>query len=123
MMFLLFHVICSCIFHAYVPFFSFVFILLLIGTLLRVSLSLSLSLFLSDSLRRAPKRKTTPSQNPLCPRASSSSDSTPLHVRFRDDKARQDFLKNFSRHGIHSEHQVAMNSSVVKSANSLTLNL
>ena len=98
MMFLLFHVICSCIFHAYVPFFSFVFILLLIGTLLRVSLSLSL--FLSDSLRI--------SQNPLCPRASSSSDSTPLHVRFRDDKARQDFLKNFSRHGIHSEHQVVL---------------
>ena len=55
MMFLLFHVTCSCIFHAEVPLFSFVFILLLIGTLLRVSLSL----FLSDSLRMAPKHKTT----------------------------------------------------------------
>ena len=41
MMFLLLHVTCSCVFHAYVPFFSFSLILLLIGTLLRVSLSLS----------------------------------------------------------------------------------
>ena len=40
MVFLLLHVICSCIFHAYVPFFSFSLILLLIGTLLCVSLSL-----------------------------------------------------------------------------------
>ena len=41
MMFLLLHVTCLCIFHAYVPFFSFSLILLLIDTLLCLSLSLS----------------------------------------------------------------------------------
>ena len=41
MIFLLLHVICSCIFHAYVPFFSFFLRLLLIGTFLLVSFSLS----------------------------------------------------------------------------------
>nr|POF22717.1 hypothetical protein CFP56_08398 [Quercus suber] len=55
----------------------------------------------------APKCKFAPSQNLLRSGASSSSlaDSTPSHVRFRDDKARKDFLKNFSRRGIHSECQ------------------
>ena len=42
-MFLLLNVTCSCIFHANVPFFSLLLILLLIGTLLFVFLSLSLS--------------------------------------------------------------------------------
>ena len=93
MMSLLLHVTCLCIFHAYVPFFSFSLILLLIDTLLCVSLSLSLSL--ADSLRIAPKRKSTPSRNPLHSEASSSSDPTPSHVRFHDDKARQDFSENF----------------------------
>ena len=45
MLFLSLHVTCSCIFHAYVPsfifFFSFFFILICVGTFLRVSLSLS----------------------------------------------------------------------------------
>ena len=40
MMFLLLYVTCSRIFHAYVPFFSFFLILLLIGTFLLLSLSL-----------------------------------------------------------------------------------
>ena len=84
----------------------FYYYLLLIGTLLCVSLSLSL--FLLDSLRMTPKRKTTPSRNPLRSEASSSFDSTPLHDRFCDDKARQDFLENFSRRGIHSERQVIL---------------
>ena len=35
-------------------------------------------------------------------------DSTPSHVRFHDDKARKDFLENFSRRGIHSECQVIL---------------
>ena len=70
-------------------------------------LSLSLSLSLSDSLRMAPKCKTTPSRNPLHSKASSS-DSTPLFVRFRDDKACQDFSKNFSKHGIHSDCHVIL---------------
>ena len=46
MMYLLLHVTCSCIFHAYVPFISFLLILTVFGTFLRLSLSLSLSLSL-----------------------------------------------------------------------------
>ena len=97
MMFLLLHVTCSCIFHAYVPFF---FILLILNVLVLFYLSLSLSLFLSVSCSMAPKQKSTPSWNPLRFGASSSSpstDSTPSHIRFRDDKACKDFLENFSR--------------------------
>ena len=41
MIFLLLHVIYSCIFHVYVPLFSILLILIVFGTLLRVSLSLS----------------------------------------------------------------------------------
>ena len=111
MMFLLLHVTCSCIFHAYVPFF---FILLILNVLVLFCLSpppLSLSLFLSVSCSMAPKQKSTPSWNPLRFGASSSSpstDSTPSHIRFRDDKACKDFLENFSRWGIHSERQVIL---------------
>ena len=50
MIFLLLHVTCSCIFHAYVPFFSFLLILTVFGTFLHVSLSLSLSFSFSLSL-------------------------------------------------------------------------
>ena len=59
----------------------------------------------------APKRKSIMSQNPLCSRASSSSspsDPTPSHVRFCNEKAKLDFLENFSRRGIHSERQVIL---------------
>ena len=55
----------------------------------------------------APKRKTTMSQNPLHSEASSS-DSTPFHVRFHDEKACQDFSDNFSKHDIHSEFHVIL---------------
>ena len=87
MMFLSLHVTCSCIFHAYVPSFIFILILIYVGAFLRVSFSLSLSL---------PKRKSTLSYNPLHSGAFSSSDTTPSHVRFCDDKARRDFSENFS---------------------------
>ena len=51
----------------------------------------------------APKRKSTSSQNPLRFEASTFSDPTPSHIRFRDEDARKAFLENFSRRGIHSE--------------------
>ena len=85
------------------------FILLILNVLVLFYLSLSLSLFLSVSCSMAPKQKSTPSWNPLRFGASSSSspaNSTPSHVWFHDDKARKEFSKNFSRCGIHSEHQV-----------------
>ena len=58
-----------------------------------------------------PKWKSTPSQNPLRPRVSSSSpstNSTPSHIWFHDDKIRKDFLENFSRRSIHSKRQVVL---------------
>ena len=53
-----------------------------------------------------PKRKSTLAWNPLRFGASSSSDPTLSHIRFRDDDAFKAFLENFSRRGIHSERQV-----------------
>ena len=55
-----------------------------------------------------PKRKSTPSQNPLCSGASSSSDPTPSHIWFRDEDAQKDFSENFSRRGVHSERRVIL---------------
>ena len=115
MMFLLLHVTCSCIFHAYVPSILYILILILL-VLFCMFLSLFLSLSLSLSLyvltcSMASKRKSTPSRNPLRSWASSSSfpaNSTPSHIRFYDDKARKDFSENFSWRGIHSECQVVL---------------
>ena len=63
--------------------------------------------FLSNNLRMAPKRKTTPSWNPLRSGASSF-DSNPLHVKFRDEKSRQDFSENFSKRGVHSKRRMIL---------------
>ena len=61
---------------------------------------LPFSLFLLLVYSMAPKCKSTPSENPLRSWAStSSSNPTPSHVRFRNNKAQKDF----SRRGIHSE--------------------
>ena len=56
----------------------------------------------------APKRKSTPAQNPFCSGASSSSDPSPSNVQFRDDDAFKAFSENFSRRGIHLERQVVL---------------
>ena len=72
------------------------------------SLSLSLSRI---NYAMAPKAcKSTLAQNPLQGSGFSSSDPPvpPLHVRFCDEKARKDFLENFQKCGIHSEHQVIL---------------
>ena len=70
-------------------------------------LSLLLFLFTLD-VSMATKRKSTPTWNPLHSGASSSSDSTPLSLRFRDDDAHKAFSENFSRRGIHLECQVIL---------------
>ena len=70
---------------------------------------LSLPLFLFTLVvSMAPKRKSTPAQNPLRSSASSSSNPSPSNVRFRDDDAFKAFSENFSRRGIHSECQVVL---------------
>ena len=70
---------------------------------------LSLPLFLFTLVvSMAPKRKSTPAQNPLRFDASSSTNPSPSTVQFRDDDAFKAFLENFSRQGIHSERQVVL---------------
>ena len=97
-------------FHAYVPLILYILIYLSFGTFLIISLSLSFSPSYISCVM-APKRKPTPSQNPLHSEASSSSspsDPTPFHVRFCDEKDKSNFFENFSQRGIHSEHQVVL---------------
>ena len=107
MMLLLLHITCSCIFmHTF-----FTFSILLYTELywdFSNCLFLLLSLLLLVSCVMAPKRKSTPSQNPLHFGHSTSSDPIPSHVRFYDEKAKSDFFENFSRRGIHSECQVIL---------------
>ena len=73
-----------------------------------------LSFFLSPLLlfmlvmSMVPKRNSTPSQNPLHSRTSSSSNPTPSHIRFHDEDARKDFSENFSQWSVHSECQVIL---------------
>ena len=97
-------------FHAYVLYISlYSYILNCIRTFLIVFFSLSLSLSLvCVSCIMAPKCKFVPSQNPLHSGASTSFDPTPSLVWFHDEKAKTNFLKNFSRWGIHSERQVIL---------------
>ena len=78
-----------------------------LGTFLIVFHSLPLFLF-TLVVSMAPKRKSTSTWNPLHSGASSSSDSAPLSLRFRNDNAHKAFLENFSRRGVHSERQVIL---------------
>ena len=91
-------------FHTYIPILFLSFDTKLFGAFRRLSpsLSLSLSLLLVLVCSMPPKCKSTPSQNPLHFGAFSSN-PTPSHVRFRDEKAKPDFKENFSQCGIHSE--------------------
>ena len=77
--------------HTYSPFHIFD-IFALLGTFLIVFLSLFLFLFMLV-VSMAPKRKSTPAQNPLCSGASSSSDPSPSNVRFCDDDAFKAFFR------------------------------
>ena len=62
-----------------------------------------------DRLRMAPKHKSTPARNPLGSRSSSSNPPVPpLHVRFHNGKAQQDFLENFQKRGVHPKHHVVL---------------
>ena len=103
----LLHFTCSCIPHAYVL--SIQYILIYLNCLGFFYLSCSLPFFLFTLVvSMALKRKSVLSQNPLRSRASSFSDPTPSHIRFRDEDARKDFSKNFSRRGVHLERRVIL---------------
>ena len=107
MQFLL-HVTCSCISHAYVLSFQYTCYIWNCLGLFWLSFFFSLSFYLRLVMSMAPKRKTTPARNPFRSGASSSSDPTLSHIRFRDDDAFKAFSENFSRWGIHSERQVIL---------------
>ena len=111
MQFLL-NVTCSCILHAYVFLFTYSYYCELFwdfSDCLFLSPSLSLILFLFTLvISMAPKCKSIPIRNPLRFEASSSSDSAPLSLRFRDDDAHKAFSENFPRRGVHSERQVIL---------------
>ena len=93
--------------HAYVLLFNILAIFELLRAFLIVSF-FSLSLLFTLVMSMAPKRKSTPSQNPLRSGASSSSDPTPSHIRLYDEDAWKDFSENFSRRGVHSERRVIL---------------
>ena len=102
------HVTCSCISHAYVLSFQYTwYIWCCLGIFWLSFLSLPLLLF-TLVVSMAPKRKSTPAQNPLHSGVSSSSDPSPSNVRFRDDDAFKAFSENFYRWGIHLERQVVL---------------
>ena len=79
----------------------------LFGAFLIVSF-FPLSLLFMLVVSMAPKHKSTPTRNPLHSGASSSSNQTLTHIRFRNDDAFKAFLVKFSRRGIHSECQVIL---------------
>ena len=86
MMQFLLHITCSCIpMHTY-SFFNILVIFELFGAILIVFF-FPLSLLFRLVVSMAPKCKFTLSQNPLRFRASSSSNPTPSHIRFRDEDA------------------------------------
>ena len=93
--------------HTYFPFHIFD-IFELLGTFLIVLLFfLPLNLF-TLVVSMAPKRKSTPTRNPLRSGASSSTDPSPSSVSFYDDDAFKAFSENFSGQGIHLERQVVL---------------
>ena len=101
------HVTCSCISHAYVLLFNIFDIFENVWDF-SDCLSFSPSLLFTLVVSMAPKRKSTPAQNPFHSDASSSFDPTLSYIRFRDDDAFKAFSENFSRRGIHSKCQVVL---------------
>ena len=95
-------------FHAYVSYIQYIFVYLNCLELFWLSLSSPPLSLVYVSASMALKCKSTPSQNPLRSKTSSSSDPTPSSIWFRDKDARKDFSENFSRWGVHSECQVIL---------------
>ena len=104
----LLHITCSCI-PMHRSFFSISFFLYWTVWVFSVCFSFSFPLsMVALVVSMAPKRKSIPSQNPLRSKGSSSLESTPLSVRFCDEKAHKDFSENFSKRGVHSERHVVL---------------
>ena len=95
-------------FHAYIPYILYILIYWLYLVLFCVFLSLPLSLLFTLVALWHLNVNLLRSENPLHSGSSTSSNPTPSSVRFHDDKAQQDFSKNFSRRGVHLERQVIL---------------
>ena len=89
------HVTCSCISHAYVLLFN-IFDIFENGWDFSDYLSFSPSLLFTLVVSIAHRRKSTPARNPLRSGASSSSNPTLSHIRFRGDDVFKTFSENFS---------------------------
>ena len=87
--------------------FNILVIFELLETFLVVFISLPFFLFMLV-VAMAPKHKSTLARNLLHSKASSSSNSTPLSLWFRDDDAHKAFSEYISRRGVHSECQVIL---------------
>ena len=103
MMQFLLHVMCSCISHAYVLYFSIYLLYLNYFQAFLIVSFFPFSILFTLVVSMTPKRKSTPTRNLFHSGASSSSNSAPLSLRFRDDDAHKAILENFSRRGVHSE--------------------
>ena len=90
MMLFVLHVTCSCIFHAYIPYFQYIFDIAWDFSDCS-SFFLPLNLF-TLVVSMAPKRKSTLAWNPLRSGASLSADPFPSNVRFCDDDAFKAFF-------------------------------
>ena len=101
------HVTCLCISHAYILSFQYTCYIWNVLGLFWLSLSLPLFSF-TLVLSMAPKWKSSLSGNPFHSGASTSSNPTPSHIRFRDEDACKAFSENFSQWGIHSKHRVIL---------------
>ena len=95
MMQFLLHVTCSCISHAYVLYFSIYLLYLNYFQAFLIVSFFPFSILFTLVVSMTPKHKSTPTRNPLCSDASSSSDSTSLSLRFHNNDAHKAFSKNF----------------------------
>ena len=93
--------------HAYVLFFQYTCYIWTVWIFF-YSLFLPLSLLFMLVVSMAPKLKSTLSRNPFHSGASSSSNPTPSHIRFRDEDARKDFSEYFSQRCVHLERRVIL---------------
>ena len=97
--------------HMFMHTYSFLSLYLVVIVLsLSLSFSLSLSLSQIDCIwQPSANHKSTLAKNPLGSGSSSSDPPVlPLHVRFRDGKAQQDFLEKFKKRGVHLEYHIVL---------------
>ena len=102
------HVTCSCILHAFVLLFTYSYHCELFWSFFDCFFLPFLYLLVTLVVSLAPKRKSTPAQNPLHSGASTSFDHARLSLRFCNNDAHKAFTEKFSRWGFHLKRQVIL---------------